>query len=106
MKSRFFGIRFTDGVIEIRTLDSVEEIMNEGDIMHHCIFANEYHLKPDSLILSARIDGRRTETIEFSLSQMRVVQSRGICNKNTEHHDRIINLVKKNIKSIQKRITS
>jgi hypothetical protein len=103
LKSRFFGIQFSDGLIEVRTLESVEEVMQEGDIMHHCVFSNEYHLKPDSLILSACIEGKRVETIELSLSKMQVIQSRGACNKNTEYHDRIIELVKKNISFIKKR---
>mgnify|MGYP000296788918 FL=1 len=51
--------------------------------MHHCVFTNEYYLKADSLILSATIDGKRIETIEVSLKRMEVVQSRGVCNKNT-----------------------
>ncbi|MDE6339185.1 MAG: PcfJ domain-containing protein, partial [Muribaculaceae bacterium] len=38
----------------------------------------------------------RIETVEFSLTQNKVVQSRGVCNKNTEHHDRIVNLVNAN----------
>jgi hypothetical protein len=82
-------------------LESVEEIMQEGDIMHHCVFANEYHLKPDSLIFSACINGQRIETVEFSLSKMQVVQSRGVCNQNTEYHDRIIKLVESNKRLIQ-----
>jgi hypothetical protein len=106
MKSRFFGIAFTDGIIQIRMLESVEEIMQEGDTMHHCVFANNYHLKPDSLILSACINGQRIETVEFSLSRMQVIQSRGVCNKNTEYHDKIIELVKKNRRQIRKRIAA
>jgi hypothetical protein len=105
-KGKFFGIRFTDGLIQVRTLDSVEEIMQEGDIMHSCVFANEYHLKPDSLILSACIEGKKIETIELSLSKMQVVQSRGVCNKNTEYHERIINLVKKNVRKIRQRMVA
>jgi hypothetical protein len=104
MKSQFFGIQFTDGVIEVRTLDSVEDIMTEGDVMHHCVFASEYHLKPDSLILSACINGQKIETVEFSLSQMQVVQSRGVCNKNTEYHDRIIALVNKKLPKIKRKL--
>ena len=106
MKSRFFGIQFTDGNIQVRVLESVEEIMQEGDLMHHCVFTNEYHLKPDSLILSACIGDKRIETIEFSLSKMQVVQCRGIQNKKTEYHDQIISLVKKNKRLIQKRIAA
>ena len=104
MKSRFFGLQFTDGEIQIRVLESVEDIIQEGEIMHHCVFANEYHLKPDSLILSACIEEKRLETVEFSLSQLKVLQSRGICNRNTEYHDRIIKLLRKNIPLIQKRL--
>jgi hypothetical protein len=107
MKSRFFGIQFSDGNIRVRVLDSVEEIMQEGDAMHHCVFTNEYHLKPDSIILSACIeDGQRLETVEFSLSKMQVIQSRGVCNKNTEYHDQIINLVKKNRRLFEKQMTA
>jgi hypothetical protein len=60
-------------------------------------------LKPDSLILSARIEDKPIETIELSLSKWQVLQSRGTCNKNTEYHERIIELVEKNISLIRKR---
>jgi len=106
LKSKFFGVQFSDGLIQVRVLESVQEIMSEGDAMHHCVFTNSYHLKPDSLILSACIDGERVETIEISLSKLRVIQSKGVCNKNTEHHDRIIKLVNKNISLIRKRIAA
>jgi len=106
MKSRFFGIQFTDGEIQVRVLESVEEFMNEGIILHHCVFASSYHLRPDSLILSARIGEKRIETVEFSLSKMKVVQSRGTCNQTTEYHDRIINLVNNNKRVIRKRIAA
>jgi hypothetical protein len=105
MKSRFFGIQFSDGIIRVQVLESVEEIMREGDSLHHCVFTNEYHLKPDSLILSARMEEERLETVEFSLSKMQVVQSRGLCNQTTEYHDQIISLVKKNRRLIQKQMT-
>jgi hypothetical protein len=103
LKSRFFGIEFTDGIIQICMLNSVMDIMQEGKIMHHCVFANEYHLKPDSLILSACVNGKPMETIEFSLSEMKVVQCRGVCNRNTEYHNQIIELVNKNKRLIKKR---
>jgi len=106
MKARFFGIIFSDELIQVKVLDSIDEIRQEGDILHHCVFTNEYHLKPDSLIFSACIGKKKIETIEFSLSQMQVVQSRGLCNKNTKYHDRIINLVNKNRRLIRKRIAA
>ncbi|MDR2145328.1 MAG: PcfJ domain-containing protein [Tannerella sp.] len=105
MKSKFFGMEFTDGLIEVRMLDSVDEIRQEGNMLHHCVYANDYHLRPDSLILSACIGDRRLETVEFSLSRMAVVQSRGLRNTTTEYHDRIIGLVQKNRRLIRKRLT-
>lgn len=106
LKAKFFGMSFTDGTIQVRVLESVVEFLEEGTAMHHCVFTNTYYLKPDSLILSACIDGKRIETIEVSLKTLKVLQSRGVCNKNTEYHDRIIELVNKNKRLIRKRITA
>lgn len=106
LKAKYFGIAFTDGTIQVRVLDSVNEFMEEGKAMHHCGFDSAYYLKKDSLILSATIDGKRIETIEISLKTLKVVQSRGVCNKNTEYHDRIINLVNKNKRLIRKRMAA
>lgn len=103
-KEKFFGLMFSDDVISVRVLESVAEIILEGKLMHHCV--GSYHTKTDSLILSACIDGKKIETIEVSLTQLRVIQSRGVCNKNTKYHDRIINLVNQNIPLIEKRLVA
>lgn len=106
LKAKFFGIAFTDGTIQIRVLESVQEFLEEGTAMHHCVFTNDYYLKPDSLIFSATIDGNRIETVEISLKTLKVVQSRGVCNKNTKYHNQIINLVNKNKRLIRKRMAA
>ena len=106
MKAPFFGIMFTDGLVQVKVIESVEEVMQEGDVLHHCIYANSYHLKPDSLLLSACIGDKRIETVEVSLSTFKVLQSRGVCNSNTEHHDRIIKLVERNKNLIKKRLAA
>lgn len=103
-KAKFFGLIFSDGLINVRVLESVAEIITEGKAMHHCV--GSYHSKEDSLILSACIDGKRIETIEVSISQLKVIQSRGICNKNTKYHNQIINLVKQNITLIEQRLAA
>jgi hypothetical protein len=103
-KGKFFGLLFTDGMIRLRVLESVKEFAEEGISMHHCVFASKYFLKDDALVFSATIDGKRIETVEFSLSKMKVVQSRGVQNKNSEYHDRIINLVNINMNQIAKRM--
>ena len=104
LKSKFFGICFTDGTIQVHVLESVQEYLEEGVSMHHCVFSNAYYLKEDSLILSATIEGKRIETIEVSLRTLEVVQSRGICNKSTEYHEQIVNLVNANRGLISRRM--
>ena len=68
------------------------------------MFDNAYYLKENSLILSATIEGRRIETIEINLDTLKVVQSRGVCNKNTEYHEQIVNLVNANRELISQRM--
>ncbi len=103
-KAKFFGLVFSDGHIQIRVLESIEEIILEGKLMHHCV--GGYYSKTDSLILTACIDGKKMETIEVSLSKLQVIQSRGVCNKNTEYHNQIVELVEKNIPLIEQRLAA
>ena len=106
MKSKFFDLVFSDGVLCIQVLQSVQEFYEEGKAMHHCVFTNDYFKKPDSLVFSARIGDERIETVEISLDTLQVVQSRGVCNESTKYHDRIINLVKQNIRHIRVRMSA
>lgn len=106
LKSKFFGIAFADGELQVRVLESVMEHVEEGAKMHHCVFASDYHLKEKSLILSATIGGERIATIEISLETFKVVQCRGVQNKVVEEQAQIINLVNQNIGKIQKRLTA
>ena len=105
-KEKFFGIRINDGEIEVKVLESVEEYRQEAESQHICLFSAAYDQRESSLIFSARIDGRIIETIEVDLRTLRVVQSRGVCNKNTAYHDRIINLINANTHLIKERITA
>ena len=103
-KGKFFGIMFSDGNITVRVLESIEEMILEGKLMHHCV--GGYYSKKDSLILSATIDGKRLETVEVSLSKLAVIQCRGVCNQNTEYHNQIIQLVGQNMPLIHKRLAA
>lgn len=105
-KEKFFGIRINDGEIEVKVLESVEEYRQEAESQHICLFSAAYDQREDSLIFSARIDGRIIETIEVDLRTLRVVQSKGVCNKNTDYHDRIVNLINANTHLIKERITA
>ena len=103
-KAAFLNLILTDGVIIVKVLQSVDEFYEEGKAMHHCVYTNAYYNNENSLILSARIDGQRIETVEVDLQTLKVVQSRGVCNSNTEYHDRIIKLVEDNAEQIRQRM--
>lgn len=103
-KAKFFGLVFDEGDIRIRVLESVQEFVEEGEFMHHCVFSNDYFNDEKSLIFSAMVDGVKTETIEVSLETMKVVQCRGRFNKNSEFHDEILKVMNKNIPLIAKRM--
>lgn len=106
LKSKFFGLVISDGEIEVKVLESVEEFIEEGDVQHICVGTAMYYGKKDSLILSARINGKRIETVEVSLETLSVIQCRGACNQNTEYHDRIVDLVNSNARLIKDRMTA
>lgn len=100
-KSKFFGICFGNDNIVITAIKSVAEMMEEGNAMHHCVFDGGYYKKDDSLILSAKDKtGKRIETIEVNLKTYKVVQSRGVCNQSTPHHEEILRLMEKNMNKI------
>lgn len=105
-KSIFFDLKLSDGKIVVVPLKSLEEFQQEGEIMHHCVFTNEYYKKKDTLILSARIGKKHVETVEVNLKTLSIVQSRGVCNQNTEYHERIIGLVTKNMNLIRQKLTA
>jgi len=104
IKAKFFGLIFSDGILSVRVLESVQEIIAEGKAMHHCV--GGYATKEDSLILSATINGKRIETIEVSISKLKVIQCRGVCNKNTKHHSKIISLVENNMPLIEQQLAA
>lgn len=97
-REMFFGMCFTDGEINISIIPTAQGIKEEGKHMHHCV--GGYYNCPNSLILSAKIDGKRIETIEVDLTDYRLVQSRGVCNKSTKYHKRIVKLMKDNMQEI------
>lgn len=105
-KMKFFGIEIKDGDITIRPLESVTQFYQEAKVMHHCVFSNRYYSKENSLVLSAHIGDKKIETIEINLRTLEIVQSRAVCNKESEYHNQIIKLVKKNMNLISQRMTA
>jgi hypothetical protein len=103
-KKQFFGLCFKDQNLTISVLEKVQDFLEEGDNLHHCVFTNEYYMKKDSLILSARIDNAPVETIEVSLSKLEILQCRGLKNKSSKHHKKVLSLMKENMPLIARRI--
>ncbi len=102
-RARYLDLVFSDGLIEISVLQTAEDFHNEGEIMHHCVYTNAYFAKDNSLIMSAHIGDKHTETIEIDLQRLIISQARGSHSKNSKYHDRIISLVQRNIHKIAKR---
>lgn len=98
----FMGMVISDGTIVIQVLPTVKDVEQEGKAMHHCVFTNKYYKRLDSLLLTAKVNDERVETIEVDLKRYQLVQSRGVCNQNSKYHNEIVNLVNKNMTIIKK----
>lgn len=103
-KQHFFGLIFTEKNISINVIESVKDFLMEGTIHNHCVFTNEFYKKSNCLILSAKVNGIPTETIQLSLQNFEVLQSRGKGNKASKYNKQIIELVNKNIHKIGARM--
>ena len=90
----------SNGTIDILPLKTVREVYDEGDMMHHCVYACGYYKLPDVLLMSAQINGKHLETIEFNVESMSIVQCRGLQNRCTEYHQEIIDLLNDNREQI------
>ena len=103
-RNRFFPMTFTDGQIRIHVLPDVDAFRAEAAVMHHCVYSCGYWnmlTHPDSLIMSATIDGVRIETIEVNIKDYRVAQCYGKHDQFTPYHNQILRLVNENMDTIQ-----
>lgn len=100
-REQFFGMEFKKGHVSIQIIPTAMGIKDEGFAMHHCV--GWYYNRPDSLILSAKVDGKRMETIEVSLVTYTLQQARGLQNKYTSYHSQIVSLIKKGLPEIKRR---
>jgi len=103
VKSKFFGLTITDGLINIGVVDKVDDFYRLGDDMHICLGRMRYYEKDSSLILLARAGNEIKEVIELSLDTLKVIQSRSYCNQPSEYHDRIVKLLEDNVKVVAQR---
>jgi len=103
-KKSFFGLEFEKENLRISVMESVQDFLDEGDTLRHCVFTNEYYKKKNSLILSAKYDDIPVETIEVALPSMEVLQCRGNKNNYSVHHKKILKLLNENLHQIKKRM--
>lgn len=94
------NIDLTGDNLSIRPLQSIKEFKQEGEAMHHCVFAMGYYdyiNHPNTLILSAKDDnGKRLATIEYNMASNTIVQCRAACNAVPERDKEIRQLITDN----------
>ena len=100
-RKRFYDMVLTDGLIDVRVLIDVPAFKAEAEEMHHCVYTSEYYKKPYSLILSARINDKRIETIEVDLTNYTIKQCYGKHDQFTMYHQRILDLVNAQMDTIK-----
>lgn len=99
----YLGVILSGENLRARVLRSIEEFQQEGDKMNHCVYANEYDKKADTLIFSVRDNrGKRLATVEYNLQTMAIVQCRGKNNSQPRRYEEIIQLF--NPKEIQRAV--
>lgn len=106
LKSRFIGLEFRDEELVLMTLGSPAEYCQEAHVMHNCIASLKYYLKKDTLIMSARVDGKPVADVEISLEDFSMLQCYGPCNTPTPYRERIEKLYRANIDKIKERMAS
>lgn len=74
----------------------------EGEAMKHCVYRAAYYERPNSLILTVRVSGKRMETAEIDLRTGRVVQCFGINNSLSNYHTEILKFLAKNKKQLKR----
>ena len=103
LKSRYFGMEMTDGVIEIHSIDSVDDYYKIGERNHICCGSAKYFLKESTLTLTAYIGNKQIATIEISLDDFHIIQCRAFANQVCEYAEQIADIINANKKMIAER---
>ena len=102
-KANFLNLTFQANGLSFHVLQNVSEFYEIGTKMKICVYSLRYYQKESSLILCATDkDGKRVEIIEVDLKGWRIIQSRAACNKESNRHADIINIVNSNMGLIKK----
>lgn len=99
---RWKDVEFKEGDVRITIIKTVDEVEHLGKLFGHCIHTNGYHREESSLLLCGHYKEKPKETIELSLKDFRILQSRGRGNRASRYNKPIISTLEKNIKVIRK----
>lgn len=80
LKSPYFGLKMTDGEIQIHTLDAIDEYYEVGTSQRLCVASSKYYLKSNSLVFVAVISNKIVATVEISLEDYSIIQCRAFAN--------------------------
>lgn len=103
LKSRYFGLAMTDGVIEIHSIDSIDDYYEIGERNRICCGSAKYFLKEKTLTLTASIGDKQIATVEISLDDYQIIQCRAFANKVCEYTEQIAAIINANKKMIAER---
>lgn len=84
--------------IVIKPLTTLKQVKDEALEQHNCLFTNEYWKKADNLLFTSFVNGKKAETIQFSIQKNKVVQATAFKNFLHELHNDIVCLANKEIK--------
>lgn len=102
-KKNFLPIAFEGYGIKVHVLQNVQEFVEEGREMCHCVFTNAYYEKTDKLIMSATDEyGQRLATIDVNLESFCISQCSGYDNDKPALDKMIRKLVNDNMYLIKK----
>ena len=88
--------------INIHVITSLEELKEEGEAMHHCVYTNYKEMK-GWIILSARDDeNNRLATIELDIKNWKVVQCRAHNNSHPARYKEIMAVLTSNMPNIKR----
>lgn len=76
--------------IVIKPLTTLKQVKDEALEQHNCLFSNGYWKQKDNLLFTSFVNGKKAETIQFSISSNKVVQSRAFKNELHEKHNAIV----------------
>lgn len=103
LKSRFFGMVFTDGNITLHTPTTIDEYYDLGEKMSLCVASSRYYVKESSLVLTATIGNKTVAVIEISLSDYSILQCRAFANGISEYSEQIAAIITANTALIAER---